>query len=139
MTPCIEWDKSTNKRGCGYGNAHLNRKRILAHRLAWINAHGPIPKGMVVCHKCDNPRCVNTEHLWIGTQKENIRDCWAKGRHPSYRGENNNSAKITKEDSKNIRHLYFAERRTLREVGDFYGLSQSMVSRICRRLNWENV
>ena len=55
-----------------------------AHRVAWILANGPIPDGMLVCHKCDVPECVNPDHLFIGTHKDNARDCASKGRSASW-------------------------------------------------------
>lgn len=66
-----------------YGGA--GSKRIPAHRLAWELAHGPIPDGLNVCHKCDNPRCARVDHLFLGTQKQNVHDAMQKGRHISVR------------------------------------------------------
>lgn len=67
----------------GYGGAKIPRTRSKtgAHRLAYEIAYGPIPAGLVVCHKCDTRCCVNPAHLSVGTQKQNLRDCVAKGRH----------------------------------------------------------
>ena len=64
------------KNQWGYGST----SKGLAHRVAWEKAHGPIPKGMYVLHRCDNPPCINVEHLFLGTQAENMRDMAAKGR-----------------------------------------------------------
>jgi hypothetical protein len=73
----------------GYGHLFLERNhdtgrvhKTGAHCIAWMLGNGPIPGGMVICHRCDNPPCVNPSHLFIGTQADNMRDCIAKGRHP---------------------------------------------------------
>src|SRR5688500_9072371 len=80
QTPdCWLWPGRLDR--CGYGTLGDGKKgNMLAHRAAWIVTHGPIPDGMKVCHKCDNPRCVRPDHLFLGTQHDNIMDCRAKGR-----------------------------------------------------------
>jgi hypothetical protein len=75
LTPCIEWTGVRFARG--YGRTSLGE---YAHRLAWEAEHGPIPAGMVVRHRCDNPPCVNVDHLQLGTQAENLADMVARGR-----------------------------------------------------------
>ena len=134
-TPCIEWTGSFG--GSGYGNAiGKNGRTTTAHRLAWAKVHGDIPPGMHICHKCDNRKCVNPDHLFLGTPKENIGDCWSKGRHPRFHGEANNSAKLNQADVRTVKILYFAERRSQREIAEHYGISQTQVSRICLGKCW---
>lgn len=64
----------------GYGRVSWNGRAHQAHRVSWMLTRGPIPAGIVICHSCDNPICVNPNHLWMGTQKDNVGDCKAKGR-----------------------------------------------------------
>lgn len=82
---CWPWMAGTLSNGYGYfripGTRILNC-RFLAHRISWMISHGPIPDGLFACHSCDNPPCCNPDHIFIGTQKENISDMMAKGRHP---------------------------------------------------------
>jgi hypothetical protein len=75
---CWEWLGSKNVRG--YGNAEFRREKLPAPRLAYRTFKGLIPKGMLVCHTCDNPGCINPEHLWLGTVADNARDMALKGR-----------------------------------------------------------
>lgn len=76
---CWLWMRSTGNYG--YGQFALTPQRqVRAHRYSYEARHGPIPAGMVVCHRCDNPCCVNPEHLFLGTQRDNIQDCIQKGR-----------------------------------------------------------
>ena len=85
------WDKVEKTDGCwnwkankanGYGHFSLYGKKIKAHRYSWIMKYGEIPAGMLICHHCDNKACVNPDHLFIGTQSDNLKDCVRKGRKP---------------------------------------------------------
>jgi hypothetical protein len=77
---CILWMGSLDGRGYGQINDTTKRRPVRATRVLYEMANGPIPEGGCVCHSCDNPRCVNVAHLWVGTHKENMRDMFAKGR-----------------------------------------------------------
>lgn len=80
-TGCWLWTLSSN--GDGYGIIFKKRKekKVYAHRFSYQMYKGKIPDGMIVCHKCDTPSCVNPDHLFVGTDGDNVRDCVSKGRH----------------------------------------------------------
>jgi len=77
-TGCWLWTKGCDS--CGYGQTQINGKTVNVHRAVWEVYNGPIPKGMYVLHKCDTPSCANPQHLFIGTQQDNIKDMHSKGR-----------------------------------------------------------
>ena len=93
MNDCIVFQGAKNKKG--YGCVNVNGKMKKAHRVAWEAVHGPIPKGLFVCHRCDNPACVNVEHLFLGTNADNMRDCKEKGRIASRKNGRNACAQKT--------------------------------------------
>jgi len=78
LDTCWIWTDSVNN--AGYGRIRVNRKDKMAHRISWEIHNGPIPEGMWVLHNCDNPPCVNPEHLWLGNHLDNVRDKVNKNR-----------------------------------------------------------
>lgn len=113
---------------------------MLAHRIAWTLMYGP-PGALCVCHRCDNPVCLNPGHLWLGTRTENNADCVAKGRlHKGSInvGQCNPSAKLTEADVRAIRTM--ADNGiTQAMISDQFGVSFQQVSRIVRRKRWRHV
>lgn len=100
---CWEWQG--NRLPQGYGLFWYKNKGHRANRVAWVLFRGKIPKGMFVCHRCDNPPCVNPEHLWLGSNRENQIDARNKGLLNPPKGENHPHAKLTKRDVWWIRSL----------------------------------
>ena len=99
---CWVWKNSTNQ--CGYGRKRHRGFTWLAHRLSWTIKNGDIPDGLNVCHKCDNPACINPDHLFLGTQHDNINDMVAKGR--GRHGRKKNLTKTQRDTIKVIYHRY---------------------------------
>lgn len=125
---CWEW-----QRYClpsGYGQVRRGKKLALIHREAYTAFIGTIPKGLVVCHKCDNRKCCNPSHLFIGTQQDNINDMVSKGRAAS--GERNGRSKLTSKEIENIR----ADKRVFHEIASDYHIDRSHVSRIKSKDRW---
>lgn len=77
---CWDWIAAKNKKGYGYIKLRKKRKNEMAHRMSWLLFKGDIPNGLYVLHKCDNPSCVNPDHLFLGTQNDNMKDMAKKGR-----------------------------------------------------------
>lgn len=82
---CWEWKKARHRQG--YGHFPYKKRLHLAHRISWLLHHGPIPEGICVLHKCDNPPCCNPDHLFLGTYQTNAIDCVQKGRAKRYTGK----------------------------------------------------
>jgi HNH endonuclease len=137
---CWEWTAGRGK--FGYGSLWWQGDYGKAHRVAWELFRGPVPVGLFVLHRCDNPPCVNPEHLFLGTQKDNMLDCYNKGRHyhlgsrDIQQGEQNNNSKLTGEKVREIRMLYGSGGWTLRGLGKAYGVSYGTIDDAIRRKTW---
>lgn len=133
---CWEWKAGTHQ--FGYGTFWFLGKNITAHRYSYQLAKGKIPKGMLVCHSCDNPKCVNPNHLFLGTYADNVNDMMAKGRNPDKRGERHHLAKLTNKDVQEIRQLA-AQGISKAEIAKRKGIDQSTVSRIVNHKRWLHI
>lgn len=131
---CVLWLGARNNKG--YGTFWRNGKRELAHRLAWELERGPIPDGLNVLHRCDRPLCVRVQHLFLGTQKDNIADCIAKGRKADTRGENSAQALLTEKEAQEIKWLLLEGFFTQREIGEAYGVATGTVANIKHGRHW---
>lgn len=118
----------------GYGTIKKGGKHVLTHRLSWHMAYGPIPDGLSVLHSCDNPPCVNPDHLFLGTQKDNMRDMINKGR---YVGKGNTI--LTDAQVREIRKRYAQGGITYAKLGSAYGVSSSAVNHIVHRRNFSRL
>ena len=132
---CWEWKAQKYKNG--YGIFKVNNKRRMSHRFCWELHFGTIPQGLCVLHKCDNPSCVNPNHLFLGTQLDNIADMNNKGRHGDTRGEKSGMSKLTKEDVDCIRFVYSNGDATQRSLARDFGVSHHAVYLIVNNKRWK--
>ena len=130
---CLEWTGALNE--AGYARLSVEGRNVRVHRLNWELTHGAIPDGMFVCHRCDNPKCVDPDHLFLGTNQDNVTDMMTKGRGSV--GERQGNAKLSLADVRNIRGLPTS--MTHKEVADIYQISFQHVSRIRHGVNWNHV
>lgn len=137
---CLEWSgrtiKSNGRESHRYGRIKVGGRDILAHRYAYTLAHGEIPSGMSVCHHCDNPKCCNPEHLFIGTHRQNMGDMATKGRaskasNPKPTGEKSPTAKLLDSQVEEIRARR-ASGETVTSLAYAYGVHHSYISRLAR-------
>ena len=136
MDICWEWQSTISKNG--YGQFSINNKKQLAHRVSYILHYGEIPIGMLVCHSCDNRKCVNPEHLFLGTNEDNMKDMINKKRAKYASGEKAGSSKLTNEDVKDIR-LAYDNNETTRQIAKKYNMNHSTIWNIVSGKTWKHI
>lgn len=147
---CWEWPKSINKQ-TGYGQFMVTSKPMVletAHRLSYIFCHGELPKGQFVCHHCDNRRCFNPAHLFIGSPADNISDMIRKGRQQKYvdqpKGKDHHLVKnpelspTRKLSEQQVREIFHADGKH-REIADAYGVFSATIADIKSRRSWRHL
>lgn len=141
------WNKVKKTRACwfwigfrspkGYGILSNEGKLQRAHRVSWVIHNGTIPKNILVCHSCDNPSCVNPNHLWLGTTQENTADRNAKGRQDHPTGIKHPMSKLTEENVREIRNL--KGKIVQKEIARKFNVSEATISQIYHRLIWSHL
>lgn len=143
-SPCWVWIGRyfTNNKSFPYGAFDLpgfpRNKSVYAHRFSWELANNqPIPKGLFICHKCDNPKCINPGHLFLGTHTDNMRDMANKGRTGGIRtGKDNRNTKLTPGQVREIRLRYTSTKVSQRALAKEYGITQTAIFYILKGKNW---
>ncbi len=136
-TGCWEWNNVTASHG--YGNIHFEGKPFLAHRLMFLLYKGEIPKNMDICHSCDNKKCVNPDHLWLGTHYENMMDNIKKGRGNKQKGIECHKSKLKEEDVLEIRKLYNKGGFSVIVLAKIFGVTHQNIYNIIIRKIWKHI
>lgn len=145
MTPERFWSEVEKSDGCWlwrsahtrrYGQVTVGGVSYSAHRYAWMTTYGPIPDGMLVCHHCDTTNCVRPEHLFIGTQHDNVQDMLSKGRGAPARGEKAGNARLTEVQVREIRRLHHYGVRPA-SLGRVTGVSEATIRHIVKGHTWQ--
>ncbi len=135
---CWEWTKG--KWSVGYGVMRVHGIGVYAHRLSYMIYKGDIPKGMHVCHSCDNPGCVNPAHLWLGTPSENALDREHKGRRQGPKGSENYMALLNESEVSDIRERSASKENGIQaRLAAEYGVARSTISSIVCRRSWKHL
>ena len=129
---CWEWTSGKFKEG--YARFTFGGKNTLAHRVSWKIHYGEIPEGKLVCHRCDNRTCVNPNHLFIGTHKDNMQDAVEKGRIAI--GERHGNSKLTEKQVLLIKAIYAEVVISQKKLGHIFGVAPSTISDIVTGKKW---
>lgn len=127
---CWEWQGAKNSKG--YGSISIGGVVILAHRLSYRVHYGKLGDSLV-CHRCDNPKCVNPAHLFLGSSADNARDMLSKGR-----GNPNPNRKISAADARAIREKFATRKYKVTQLANEYGLAREYIYSILRGEYWSN-
>ena len=149
------WEKVEKTETCwlwkgslirGYGHIRVGKQKIKAHRYSWILHNGALspiqtehPNGTCVLHRCDNPPCVRPDHLFIGSNEDNMKDRHEKGRDANLSGEARGLSKLVPKQVLEIRDLYKSGKYTQRQIGLVFGVHQKTVSNIITLKHWRGV
>ena len=145
-TGCWNWigTKNGNTQIKSYGKLTIGsrtngtRKNVSAHRYSYQIFIGEIDDGLYVCHKCDNPSCVNPEHLFLGTRQDNVNDRESKGRNKPNLGEKNPISKLTEVDIISAKRLR-AKGETFQSIANRFGVNKTTIIRAVNGTHWKHI
>lgn len=130
---CWEWKASL--RNGRYGSFEYNNETFNSHRISYELYVGDIPENLYVCHKCDNPKCVNPSHLFLETQKGNMNDMVSKNRQAKLKGIDHVAAKLSEKEILEIRNSNLL----IRKLAKIYNCCQRHISRIKNKKCWTHI
>lgn len=137
---CWEWQSSLDNKGYGKTRVPGTRAQYRAHRIAYYLSTGNDPAEMYVCHSCDNPKCVNPSHLFLGTALENNQDKMSKGRdkYGNQKGHRNGNSKLSEDDARKVIALIL-EGKSNKQIATLMPVGHSLVSRIRVGRSWKEL
>lgn len=138
---CWLWVGASTNDQFDYGTFYLAGKFIRAHIAAWLLFRGSIPTGMCVLHSCDVAGCVNPAHLFLGTKRDNVVDMISKGRDRRIGrpGSKHHQTMLGEPDVMEIRRLYAEGKHSQSQLGKLYGVTQTAILKIVRRITWKHI
>lgn len=138
---CWEW--TGHRTRLGYGRLKIGHRpkarSAEAYRISWEIHHGPIPEGLCVCHRCDNPPCVRPDHLFLGTHRDNMLDAAAKGFMGRARAERNGNARLTWEIVRDVRRLYATGLYSQKQLAERFGMCPASAHNVVTGKYWRDV
>lgn len=141
MSNCWEWTASKSRDG--YGSIGYKNKHLKAHRVSFEIFNQKIPEGMQVLHVCDNPSCVNPDHLFLGTQQDNIKDMYNKNREARLKGSKNGRSVLTESQVLEIRYEYNKNKSFVEglqyQLAEKYGVTKSVILKVISGKSWKHV
>ena len=136
------WNWTASKKKHGYGKLGVGKGQEVAHRVSWVIHYGKIPKGMCVCHHCDNPSCVNPKHLFLGVHADNMLDMKKKGRAKGHIGESNPKAILSEPEVIEMRKIYDSHENKYgltKRMSNAYEVPYGTLQKVVRRYTWNHI